>query len=934
MNGQTTTKGFSAYQVNEAILAKVLEAVRTGEADARRTKQTKSFEVYYNGFRERLVFGRIVIVPAACADDPETFPSALLYGALVRELTPEDQADLYSYKLGESEYDKYDAAAMKNIKNRLFMDEFGELHSIIIFIPTWVTVREYVTFKMTKDPELLARMIRHQIFATYYDPKFSSAFDHLVDDTDNFNVSDITPKTNYPGLSDGTPKDFPILLDKPDGQFMPPWVPYLRPGDNIKRASQRKPIRLLASDVLDDVMEIFLVPDEVDVIDMLDKLLTHKLDEAQEATAKQAKPKPSDYDHKVMYTNDRGLHEYYRCSDCKAYFPTRALLASHEAVCPGPTENKESVESKATERKAATTRYFTSVWKHKGAYRYEVNEQKSNGKTATLYHGEALTKEEAQRTAKAKTDLLTNGLRTRPDYDGGHGFKSNEMAERDASEPSSKKAADDGSVASVVYQRLTDALARAEKLLPYNTEWNAQTTSLLYDIQVLLTDVEYSGEFAGRPELIDLITTANGMVDQILEHVGDDVENSVLVEDLISVLQKLVRKQSVMSVDGGTLNVVKGSFYAKAASGHTEKLLINGNKIKWVRPLQFTAAFRQAAETFVRNPRNTPKKADPKRTPVERTAPVIEAKTAKVARNAGIGKCAACGKAVQADEGSEVAPDKFLHLSCQQKQEKAKEAAFDMFIPSQVAREFYPDVLNKVVDYPGGQVTPDAGYDPAIGLPGLSPTGVKQSPEGIPGNGDPYVTTDPSTAMGLGNTGKPQVLEGAPLRQENDIRGYMFDQEYYTQQTNLDPQAFVAAYAVKHINKKASTEEFQAQFADFLKRAMGEVAASFIALFRITSRPPMNKVPGTGEIKLSEMEANGMSVPFGTTQVGSRVRFLMSKLNDSQIQEAINAASAQSAVWSEQEEGGYIYEVFVRADSIDKNSDVIRYEFIVGTKGV
>jgi hypothetical protein len=55
-------------------------------------------------------------------------------------------------------------------------------------------------------------------------------------------------------------------------------------------------------------------------------------------------------------------------------------------------------------------------------------------------------------------------------------------------------------------------------------------------------------------------------------------------------------------------------------------------------------------------------------------------------------------------------------------------------------------------------------------------------------------------------------------------------------------------------------------------------------------------------------------------------------MNDSEIQIAINEASAQAAVWCENTDGGYLYEVYVRAESLDTDSMLLKYRFIIGTK--
>ena len=86
-----SAKGYQMYTVSDALLAKLVEAVKDGEAAARNKKQVQSFEIYYDGFRSRMIFGRLMVIPAACADSREDFPSALLYGAIAKLISPEGQ---------------------------------------------------------------------------------------------------------------------------------------------------------------------------------------------------------------------------------------------------------------------------------------------------------------------------------------------------------------------------------------------------------------------------------------------------------------------------------------------------------------------------------------------------------------------------------------------------------------------------------------------------------------------------------------------------------------------------------------------------------------------------------------------------------------------------------------------------------------------------
>ena len=140
-------------------------------------------------------------------------------------------------------------------------------------------------------------------------------------------------------------------------------------------------------------------------------------------------------------------------------------------------------------------------------------------------------------------------------------------------------------------------------------------------------------------------------------------------------------------------------------------------------------------------------------------------------------------------------------------EELQKEAGFNFFFPGQVLKEFYPEIQHEIVDYPNATNQPmsGAGAPEMVGDGGheleglldeaLDTTVVEmiQLPADI-GEVEPmamaaadYSSTSPAGGMGIGRDGKPEVLEGAPLRKENDIRGYMFTDEFYGQYEGVSP---------------------------------------------------------------------------------------------------------------------------------------------------
>src|SRR5271157_3131898 len=252
-------KSFQSFMVNDGLLSKTVEAIKAGEKEARSSGNVQSFEVFYKGFRQNIAIGRVYIVPPSVADKKgQDFPTALLYGCLVRTYRGEEMSDLISHKIGDSEWDEYSQADYSSIKENLFGDGTGKFASLIIFAPNWLNKREYVGFQFPKDDNQLANLTRHVIFSSYFDPRLSSAFDTLMTDveTSKFDVTDITPKLPFPALSENPLKEFPLLT---------------------KQGSQQKPRLALTIKTADEVKKEVLEPAEMNVFDSLDQALRNSL---------------------------------------------------------------------------------------------------------------------------------------------------------------------------------------------------------------------------------------------------------------------------------------------------------------------------------------------------------------------------------------------------------------------------------------------------------------------------------------------------------------------------------------------------------------------------------------------------------------------------------------------------------------------------------
>jgi hypothetical protein len=252
-------KSFQSFAISDDLLQKVVEAVKAGEKEAR-SNGVQSFEVFYKGFRQNICIGRIYIVPASVCSNRQQFPIALLYGTVVRELNlGEETADLISKKMGESEFDEYSQADFQTMKDAFFKDEDGKYTSLVIFAPSWSNVRDYVYFKFTEDDAKLSNLLRHQVFSCYFDPRLSSAFDALMTsvDTTKWDVTDVTPKLQYPGLTANPLKQYPEL-------------------EKAASLTRRKKAFLSRKNA-DELVQQELDPQELDVFQSLDQALSEAL---------------------------------------------------------------------------------------------------------------------------------------------------------------------------------------------------------------------------------------------------------------------------------------------------------------------------------------------------------------------------------------------------------------------------------------------------------------------------------------------------------------------------------------------------------------------------------------------------------------------------------------------------------------------------------
>jgi len=251
-------KGYGTFGVSPAMLEGAVLAVRDGEQKARSSGKIQTFEISRQGHRQMLVIGRVYVVPPAVADDVKDFPTALLYGAMVNRLNPNDIIDVQCQQIGGSEFDEYSTADMKVIKDKLFKNEDGDHDVLVFFTPAWLTNREQTFFRFTKDEAKLKTLVRQLLFQAYFNPALSSMWNLLVERTDNLNISLVDPHITFPHLvegvreEDGMNRSYPAM-------------------DRVKQAGTKIPKVAFSVANLASIQEDVLEGGELEVLDEMKK---------------------------------------------------------------------------------------------------------------------------------------------------------------------------------------------------------------------------------------------------------------------------------------------------------------------------------------------------------------------------------------------------------------------------------------------------------------------------------------------------------------------------------------------------------------------------------------------------------------------------------------------------------------------------------------
>jgi hypothetical protein len=207
MPSNQVMKSYNALMVSGGILENVLRAVISAKDTAVRKSEVQTVDIYFRGHRHDLVWGKIMVIPAAvCDGDFKDLPKPILEGALLKSFAGEDLAEFQTFRLAESEFDVPTPEQMQVFKSKLFNKSGnGKFAPIVVFLPAWQAPSDYTIFQWVDDEETLKNALRELCFGVYYDPSLSVLYDELITVEDKMDLVHLKDGYGNSGLFQSDP---------------------------------------------------------------------------------------------------------------------------------------------------------------------------------------------------------------------------------------------------------------------------------------------------------------------------------------------------------------------------------------------------------------------------------------------------------------------------------------------------------------------------------------------------------------------------------------------------------------------------------------------------------------------------------------------------------------------------------------------------------
>ena len=265
------------------------------------------------------------------------------------------------------------------------------------------------------------------------------------------------------------------------------------------------------------------------------------------------------------------------------------------------------------------------------------------------------------------------------------------------------------------------------------------------------------------------------------------------------------------------------------------------------------------------------------------------------------------------------APD----INIKKKNSHYRKLAFDWMAPDQVLKDFYPEVRNELQTH----LHDKDDYHP-----------IKPDEQEREGGANQDINLDENEAEEKHSLTSPGLVSteeggGAPLRsRERNIRGPFFMDQFYKIHADIPASQLTVKSS---LNKKAAETNRVELVEQYLTSLAAEISSSLLAAFVVDPKLNFIDVPTEGTIDLKASPSifmNPMLSKDVLNPIISQLSSFFNSLNDNELTDAINNSWSQSAVWKENGKNGFLYEIFVRIESVDVDNMTITYRFVASKK--
>ena len=925
-----------------AILSNVTSAVIEAEKKAKSSKDIQTLDILRPGLRQDLYIGKLMVIPYNIMDDMEKVPLPILKGATLSLFNGEEASALESHRLAETEFDQLTPKDFSEYKDKVFRDEDGKLGCLCVFLPAFANPRDYSGFRFIKNPEKLEQLIRHLVFAAYFRPSLSSLFDILEENQLKLDAVNIEHEHmgSFADLKSET-NAFPIMES----------------GASKTASVSRKPMLRFAASEIDAIKEEVLDPSEQAVMDQLVESIVSKTSAYVEDPSdpryvpKRFRKDMTNVCRKCGESLEGNTNEFY-CDKCN--MPIKKY-AEEEVDASMMRFGEEGDEPEAIEDADRSAQIDGTVVSGPNADEDLIiaiaNDAEDLVADKYLASGDSL-------------DLVE-------EVDEGAYDKALEEAIYEVMESKKIPYHDAEEVAAKVKAYLASQFGETEELEEEDEVPDADVSREL-DSYFGDTTVEEPEDTktSSKVATIDFFGKCEkcGALTSVPPGAAPE-GHAIMCADCKKTASKKQATPTSWSVDN-TRNVPKTLPHETTEEQDEDKKfhtsISASSKISPEKASEYFDVVRSEPELpeekdMVANgePLKLSNDAEVKKqlmdTPFkgqdglkrrhdygeEGSREAIEPEDAEEApsnpseEEKGGPKMGGLKKKLNKEAITYQHPGEGLHLLDEDEEDvllrpNKVEApdiklarfkkAFDWTAPGQVLRELLPGVYNQLQDQMHDQ---DDYFPVEESMNKMTEHEDEGTPERDEFNAEEKHTL---TSPGLVST---ESGGGTPLRShERNIRGPFFMDQFYKIHADIPP-----AYLSIKSSKTASDASKVEAVENFLVGLTAEIASTLLAAFKVSNKPAFVGVPTEGvvDLKAGYTEMNTM-LNTVSNPITAQLQALFNSISDSELSEAINEAWSQSAVWKDSGIKSFLYEVFVRIESVDTETMIVKYKFITSLK--